>query len=300
VSKHGTIRRYTLIIEKIGRNQFPSFEMVRDYLFEHGFEISTRTIQRDLEQIRVEFGLEVRYDRTRNGYFIDTEKSINTDSFLRFLEIVTTAELLTESLKESKEALNFISFESQGDLKGIENLKPLLFAIRRHREISFTHENFYTGKQKHYLLKPYLLKEYQSRWYLLGKLGDSNEFRTFGIDRILSLEVKGETFQPELDVNPNDLFEHSVGPTYSQRDIENVVLSFTQHQGNYVKTLPLHHSQEIIVDSETELRVRLRIIPNYEFKQKVLMLGETVKALEPTWFADEIKNSLKATLKNYE
>jgi len=79
-----------------------------------------------------------------------------------------------------------------------------------------------------------------------------------------------------------------------------VVLSFTQHQGNYVKTLPLHHSQEIIEDSETELRVRLRIIPNYEFKQKILMLGETVKVLEPTWFADEVKNSLKATLKKYE
>ena len=102
MSKHGSIRRYTLIIEKIGRNQFPSFKVIKDYLFDHGFEVSARTIQRDIEQIRYEFGIEIKYDRNWKGYFIDTETSINTDSFLRFLEIVNTAELLTESLKESK------------------------------------------------------------------------------------------------------------------------------------------------------------------------------------------------------
>lgn len=41
MSKHGTIRRYTLEIEKICRGQFPSFNVIKDYLFEHGFEVST-------------------------------------------------------------------------------------------------------------------------------------------------------------------------------------------------------------------------------------------------------------------
>lgn len=95
MSKHGTIRRYTLEIEKIRRGQFPSFQEIKDYLFEHGFEIGARTIQRDIEQIRFEFGIEIKYDRDKNGYYIDYVNSLNIESFFRFLEIVNTAELLT-------------------------------------------------------------------------------------------------------------------------------------------------------------------------------------------------------------
>lgn len=300
MSKHGSIRRYTLIIEKIGRNQFPSFNVIKDYLFDHGFEVSARTIQRDIEQIRFEFGIELKYDRNRNGYFIDTETSINTDSFLRFLEIVNTAELLTESLKESKDMLNYISFESHGDLRGIENLKPLLFAIKSYRKILFSHENFETGKKRKYSVKPYLLKEYQNRWYLVGIIGGTKEFRTFGIDRMLNLEIKEDIFQPVSGINPLELFENTVGLSYSYNKLEEVILSFTQLQGKYVKTLPLHKSQVILEDHEKELRVKLKIIPNYEFKQKILMLGETVKVIKPKWLVDDIKKSVQATLKKYK
>jgi hypothetical protein len=43
MSQHGTIRRYTLIIEKVERNQYPSFQEIKDYLFDSGFEVSTLT-----------------------------------------------------------------------------------------------------------------------------------------------------------------------------------------------------------------------------------------------------------------
>jgi hypothetical protein len=37
MSKHGTIQRYTLIIEKIRRNQFPTFKMIKEFLFTQRF-----------------------------------------------------------------------------------------------------------------------------------------------------------------------------------------------------------------------------------------------------------------------
>jgi len=79
---------------------------------------------------------------------LDKEESSNYDAFMKFLEIVTTADLLTESVKDGKDTMNYISFEGDGDLKGIDNLKPLLFAIKNHGKILFTHENFETGKRK--------------------------------------------------------------------------------------------------------------------------------------------------------
>lgn len=299
MSRQATIRRYTLIIEQLSRKYYPSFEQIKGYLYDHGFEISARTIQRDIEQIRFEFGIDIQYDRLRNGYYIDEDSSVNIESFLRFLEIVNTADLLTESLKESKDALDYISFESQGDLKGVENLKTILFAIKNQRKIAFIHENFQTGKRKKISLKPHLLKEYQNRWYVIGIARGIDGFRTFGIDRIEELEVKADTFKPDQKVNPVELFDRIIGLTYSYNELEEVLLSFTPLQGKYVNALPLHRSQEILEENEHEVIVKLTIIPNYEFKQKVLMLGDQVKVLEPEWLVEEISDTIKKMNKNY-
>jgi predicted DNA-binding transcriptional regulator YafY len=300
MSKHGTIKRYTLIIEKINRKQFPSFKTIKDYLFTHGFEISARTVQRDIEQIRYEFGIEIEYDRYKNGYFINYDTSINIESFFRFLEIATTAELLTEGLAESKDALKHILFESIGNLKGIDNLKSLFQAIKNKRIITFTHLSFNTGKTKNYSLKPYLLREYQNRWYIIGLIGNSNKFITFGIDRIENLEVKTDTFKPNIKLDPAQLFDNIIGLVYSYNKLQKIILSFTPIQGNYIKTLPLHKSQKILADNDKELRIELNIIPNYEFKQKILMHGDTVKVIEPEWLVEEIKENLNRTLKKYK
>lgn len=299
MSKHGTIRRYTLEIEKIRRGQFPSFQEIKDYLFEHGFEIGDRTIQRDIEQIRFEFGIEIKYDRDKNGYYIDYENSLNIESFFRFLEIVNTAELLTESLLESKDSLKHISFDTGGGLKGIENLKPLLKAIKDNRKISFTHFNFHTEKSRKYTLKPYLLKEYQNRWYVVGIIGGFNEFRTFGIDRIENLEIKTEIFKPDKKLNPIEMFNKTIGLVYSENTPQTIVLSFTPTQGKYVKTLPLHTSQRILIDDEQECRISLEVVPNYELTQQILKHGETVKVIEPQCLMDEIKEILKRNLEKY-
>jgi len=300
MSKQGTVRRYILIIEKLGRKQFPSFDEIKNYLSNHDFEVSNRTIQRDIEQIRSEFGIEIEYNRFKNGYYINEDLSPDIESFVRFFEIVNTADLLIESLKESKNTLDFISFEAQGSLKGIENLKPLLFAIKNRRVISFTHENFYEKTHSNHTVNPYLLKEYQNRWYLVGTIKPTDEFRTFGIDRISNLVVSETTFKPNSKKKPIELFENTIGLTYSLGEVEEIVLSFTPLQGKYIKTLPMHQSQQILIDNENEFQIKLRIIPNFELKQQILKLGDDVKVIQPQWLADEIKMVLTNTLKQYE
>ncbi len=300
MSKHSTIRRYSLIIEKIGRRSYPSFEEIKDYMFNHGFELSERTIQRDLEQIRNDFGVDILYDRQRNGYYIEDYEGFDMNNFLRFLEIANTSEMIIECLKESKNALSYFDFESKGDLKGIELIKPLLFAIRNHRKIIITHERFSTGVQTEYSVMPYMLKEYMYRWYLVGYVDNKSEFRTFGVDRIVDLVVLKKTFTPKKGKDPKELFMHTVGLTYSINELSEVILSFTPLQGKYIKALPLHDSQEVIVDSDTELIIKLHIIPNIEFKQRILMMGDAAKVIAPEWLTEEIKDTLKAALAKYD
>lgn len=300
MSKQRTIRRYSLIIEKVKGGFYPSFDDLQGYLEKFDFEISSRTLQRDIAAIRLEFRLEIEYDRDRNGYYIDYDNSIDIDSFFRFLEIVNTAELLTESLAESRDALKHISFDMGGGFKGIEYLKPLLSAIKDCKVITFKHTGFQSAEIKECTIKPYLLKEYQNRWYIVGLFLDSNESRTFGIDRIEELDILAKKFKREEKLNPIDLFSRTIGVVYSEEDDHDVVLTFTPKQGNYVKTLPWHRSQEILIDNEDELRIRLSVNPNFELLQMVLKQGEAVKVLEPKWFADQVKDRLNSALKQYQ
>ncbi len=299
MSKQGEIRRYSLIIEKIKHGQFPTFPEIKSFLYDHGFEVGDRTIQRDIEQIRSEFGIEIKYDRNKRGYCIDYETSLNIESFFHFLEIVNTAELLTESLLESKDALKHISFDTGGGLKGIENLKPLLRAVLQNRKVIFKHYNFQTEKVTDYILKPYLLREYLNRWYVVGIVVDTRDLKIFGIDRILDLKISADTFKPDAKLNPARLFDQTIGLVFSKNKAQNVILSFTHTQGKYVKTLPLHKSQKVLIDNEDECRISLYVIPNYELTQEILKHGDTVKVIEPEWLALEIQQSLKRTLERY-
>ena len=300
MSQHGTIRRYTLVIEKINSGQYSSFEEIKDYLFEHGFEVGDRTIQRDIEQIRFEFGIEIKYNRDKNGYYLDAENSLNIESFFRFLEIANTAELLSEGFTDNKNFLKYISFDTGVGLKGIENLKPLLNAIKNKRRISFDHTNFHTNIKRNYTLNPYLLKEYQNRWYIVGSIENVENYLTFGIDRIENLKIKTETFKPKKKPNPSKLFENTIGVVYSLSEKERIILSFTPTQGKYIKTLPLHKSQQILIDNDNECRISINVVPNYELSQLILMHGDTVKVVEPTWLAKEIKDTLKKTFHQYK
>jgi len=281
MSTQGTIKRYTLLIEKINFGTYPPFKELKDFLEEHGFSISPRTLQRDIEQIRGEFGVEIVYNRGRNGYYIDKENSINMDSFIKFLEIVGTGEIIAESLREGKEVLDFISFESEGSLRGIENLRTLVLAVKNKRKVSFTHENYWKGTKKQVVICPYHLKEYQSRWYVFGSLDGTNTFRTFGLDRITELKTLAVKFKPETKPNPTRFFDEVVGLTYSGTKVEEVHIRIYPPQDKYVQSLPLHSTQKVIKTDKEGIEVTLNVRLNHELVQKILTLGDSAKVLKP-------------------
>lgn len=301
MSSLAKLHRLYLLLEKIERGYHPSFNEIFNHYYNHGFEISRRSIQRDLNALRTEFGIEVAYNNSRGGYYIDYERSINVNSFYRFLEYAQNADMLSQSIKEDKQNLDFIHFESQGSLVGLDHLKDLMFAIRNHRIIEFTHYNFVRETRKQYRVHPYGLKEYQNRWYVVGRVPSIDNPLKFGIDRIENLRVLEDTFEPEKNFDIQDLFDDVVGLSRPESPKEEIILHFTSLQGKYIKTLPIHESQEILKEDEKEgMKVRIRVKPNFELIQKLMMQCEAVTVLQPQRLADEMHRIYQAALKNYK
>jgi len=300
MSTQGTIKRYSLIIEKVGRKSHPTFDEIKSFLHAHDFEISPRTLQRDINQIRNEFGVEILYNATHRGYFVDAENSTDYKAFVRFLEVVGTANILLDTLREGKEVLKFISFENEAKLQGVEQLRQLVFAIKNKRKIEFLHENFDTEKVNSIKLLPYHLKQYQGRWYVFGNFENTNDYRTFGIDRISELKVLSKTFKPDKNVNAQEKFAEVVGLNYTASKLQQVQIKVDAYQAKYLKTLPLHSSQSIVKEAKQFVYFTYYLRPNFEFTQKLLTLGSSTTVIKPASLAKEIKDILKAAVKNYK
>jgi predicted DNA-binding transcriptional regulator YafY len=294
------LKRFYLIIDKLENSHFPpTMEEIHNFLEDEMYNASTRTIQRDMERLRQKFGVDVQYDTERQGYYIDHEHSVNLNNFYRFLEYANTADLLTESIMRNKEILDYIHFESQGQLKGINLLRDIMFAIKNRRKIRFAHRKFNSDQLRYFTMKPYGLKEYQGRWYVVGVIEKRDNYLKFGIDRIENMEVTNEWFETDEEFDINELFDDVIG-LHANNKKQKVVLKFDPEQGEYIKTLPLHYSQKIVEDNDNGLIIELNIRPNFELVQKILMQAQSVKVLEPQWLADELRDIYQSAIKKYK
>ena len=145
------------------------------------------------------------------------------------------------------------------------------------------------------------IKEFRLRWFLLARDSKDCRIKFFALDRMLTLEIQnGATFSSDSDFNPAEYMKFAFGTTVVEgEEPQEVILSFTPYQGKYIKTLPLHYSQKILADNDTELRISLKICLTHDFKMEILSLGENVKAIEPQRLIDELKATYKNALENY-
>lgn len=297
--QYKTIRRYALLLEMIEKHR-PNLELIEEFLKRHDFNVSKRTIERDIQYIRTYYGIDIRYSNIgRPGYYIDKENSPDLPNLLRFIEVANTAAIVVESLQDGKKNIAYMDFEADGSLKGYDLLEFLLHAIKNQRIVKFQYEKYLTGEINSYTLQPLLLKEFQNRWYLVGIRDDIKKLRVFGIDRIFGFEITRKTFKRKQGFNPLDMFRHTIGINSTENEPQLIELSFTKLQGNYVKALPWHYSQKILVDNEEELRIELFVNPNLEFKQRIMATGAAVKVLRPQWLANDIRERLQASLERY-
>jgi predicted DNA-binding transcriptional regulator YafY len=302
MSLQGTIKRYFLIVSLVKQNQRPSSADLLDMLHSEGFEISKRTLDRDIEDIRNEFGIELVYDKTKKGYFIDIKQTYNLEYILRFFELSISAQVMIDSFKEGKEALHFLSFDSSDSLTGVHWLRDLMMAIRTRRVVLFEHTSFQTGITLEYEVHPYFLKEFKARWFLYAYVPSLNDFRIFGIERIDKLMLADEYYKPIKNLNPAEKFEHIIGISllpFQEQVIQTIVISTTAEQGRYMKSLPWHPSFTPLVDTEDEFRFSLTIMPNSEFIQLMLYYCNRVTVIQPQWLRDTLKNILSEAASKY-
>lgn len=291
------VRRISLLLAYLKRNPYKTKEEILDYFEENDKGFNERTLYRLNQTLSRDFGIEIVFDYNYDGYYFDEDKSTNPEAFLSLLEILVTAELFSTNFKEKNNALSYVEFENRAAIETLPNFKTVLNAIQLQLPINFNHHSFYHLKEEIYTLKPYFLKQYQNRWYVIGET--EKGYRTFGIDRIENITIRTKKFKPKTE-EAKDKFSHVIGLNYVDHKMETIKLSFHISQKPYLVSLPLHSSQkEINPENDETFDIKLLIHPNFEFSQQILKYGSLVKVLEPQWLAIEIKDEIIKSLNQY-
>lgn len=298
MSVRETILRYHLIISKLRKHPV-TFNELADFLEResdfHGNTLTKakRTIQRDFDAIRSIYNIDIRFDFRRGVYVLDPDE--NQEKNLRMVEALD----LFNAMKVTENISGIIHFEKRRP-QGTENMNGLLHAIQNHVQIEFTYSKYWENEPTQRTAEPYALKEFKNRWYLVALDHKDLRIKTFALDRLTDIEITKRKFQHPQKFDVNEYFKHCFGIiTADDEEPQEVVLSFEPVQGKYIKSLPLHESQELLVDNKQEIRIKIKIYLTHDFLMEILSHGENVKVIQPARLIEQLKSNYTNALNQY-
>ncbi len=283
MAKADSIQRLILVAHRINARPYITIEELGEWLDveldRNGYAnaCSPNTIKRDIQSLRNDFGIDVKFSRAENGYFIDKSDHGYNPS----LSLVETFDTLAV-MGAKGNTPNFMHLEPFQP-KGTQHLHAIIEAIEKQQPIEFSYYKYSNsnGGTTQRTVSPYAIKQMQGRWYVIGKEHDK-DVRTFGLDRIEALSLSEREFQLTADFSMEEKFANSYG-IYSGDTfpVEEVILAFDTEDAGYLKSVPLHSSQEIVTDNETEFVIKLNIRVTFDFVMELLSRSNSLKVIAP-------------------
>jgi len=216
--------------------------------------------------------------------------------FSHFNEVTEMVNKLEDKIySEKHQQPSVIDFEKNELLAGIQWLDVLYKAIVSKSTVQLTYQSFKARQSSDIIFYPYLLKEYRNRWFILGMTKKGKEIITFALDRIQNiLLLSSELFREHKSFDPHTYFNDIVGVTRNAADTPTHIEFFANHsQAPYIKTKPIHASQQIVEESKSGIIFSIDVVPNFELERELIGFGEGLKILSPSDFMRRIRRKVR-------
>lgn len=255
-------------------------EYKQDYLPESNFHRWKSTVE-------MLFDVHIKCN-AYNEYYIEEASDLRgTDLRLRLLNLMSMDSLL----KDSKELSDQILFEPIPS--GEKFLAPIIEAMRDKCVLQMTYQGFGKPCPHTFPIEPYCLKMFKQRWYMLAYSPGINKMRVYGLDRIHAIEPTTQKYKLPKGFNAEAYFKDAYGVTVldDQQEPQKIVISISEGQAHYLRTLPLHPSQKEIEPINGYPTFSFYVYPSEEFCQELFKYGSDLEVHEPkslrNYFAED-------------
>ena len=121
----------------------------------------------------------------------------------------------------------------------------------------------------------------------------------FTRDRMQGVKLTDECFELPEGFSPQEYFSEYYGVMTTDEPLTHMVVRAHCWTPNYLRTLPLHHSQREIASTDQYADFALDLRPTADFQGQLLSHGARIEVLEPESLRQQMKQLLTATLEKY-
>ena len=208
---------------------------------------------------------------------------------------------LRASLHMGNSGSSVIAYDDNAQLKGMQFFADLHDYIRSKQPILVKYRPYTNPELLEELIHPYFLKQFNSRWFVLGYNPKYDAITTFALDRIISIEKSSQKYIPNTKYNFKEYFNKVIGVTIIEGESEEILIEVEAAEYPYVESKPMHQTQKMVRISEKgNPIISLNVIPNFELKQSILAYGKGMTVLSPQKLKDDIIGILEQTLQQYK
>ena len=290
-------------------------------------EVSTKSIQRDLEFMRDRLNLPLAYSHARNGYHYTEE--VSSFPTLQITEGELFALLVAEKALQQYRGTHFekpllsafkkmaaslpdtvslnlaewqqtISFRTSAEpVLNLEIFDALAKATARHQQLELDYRKPGRAQSELRLIDPYHLANINGEWFLFAFDHLRKDIRTFVPARIQVARLTGRTFVRPQKFSLEKRLRDSFGVHSGQGEFE-VVLRFDELVADYIREKRWHPSQELreLKDGGVELRLKLSSL--VEIQRWALGWGGSVRVLQPPELKQSVREAARQILATSE
>ncbi len=212
--------------------------------------------------------------------------------------IITKLEHTVTLQEASKKEI--IHFDHSLNEPGQKWLHMLYDYIQNENVLNITYQPFHLDQPYQRTISPYIIKEYDNRWFLICWDHTREDIRNFALDRLITIEKEPIRYHRDPNFDARQYFENIIGVTLpSHGKIEEIIFSISEDDAKYLITKPLHISQQIISKNEKETIFSIKVIPNFELESILLSFGERIKVTHPIELQNRLKKRINVQMKNY-
>lgn len=257
--------------------------------------IPRRTWDNHRREIETIFDVNIDCRKSDNTYYIADDEGYMAS---KMTHMVCNHFAVKNMLGEAKDLKQRVIYEDIPS--GFNHLTTVIQAMRENKVLSIGYRSFTRADLTEFHLHPYCLKVFRLRWYVVGWHEPTSDIRIYSLDRICNIEITATKFNMPADFDPQEYFEGSFGVFRNDGvAVTTVRLRANAEERAYLRTLPLHHSQQEVETADDHSVFELRLRPSFDFKQTVLAMGANVEVLEPQSLRKELKAMLTDMLQKY-
>jgi proteasome accessory factor B len=284
------------------------------------FEVSTKTLHRDLEFMRSQLSLPIEYDRAKFGFYytedvafcpalqisegellalVVAEKAVEQYRGTSFEKPLLSAirkleaalpDTISIDLGDIQQAISFRTRAEPIIDLGIFNTLAKAAADRAQIAIGYRKPGQAAPERR--VIDPYHLANINGEWFLFAFDHLRNDIRTFVPARMKSIEKTGKTFARPQRFSIEKRLRDSFG-VHSGQGQHRVVIRFDRAAADYIREKKWHPSQKIaeLPDGGVELQMRLSSL--VEVGRWVLSWGGSAVAIQPGELVQALRDSAK-------